>query len=140
MNINIVKNGLTVELYKKIRDTVGFKSYEDGDIDEAIKHSLYTVVAYDGEKAVGIARIVGDNRIAFFIKDVVTIPAYQNKSIGHLMMLSIFEYLDQHAAKGAYVGLMSTPGKEKFYTKYGFIERPSEGFGSGMVMFYEPKK
>jgi len=140
MNINIVKNGLTVELYKKIRDTVGFKSYEDGDIDEAIKHSLYTVVAYDGEKAVGIARIVGDNRLAFFIKDVVTIPEYQKKSIGHLMMLSIFEYLDQHAAKDAYVGLMSTPGKEKFYSTYGFIERPSEGFGSGMVMFYEPKK
>lgn len=140
MNIKIVKNGLTVDLYKKIRDTVGFKSYEDGDIDEAIKHSLYTVVVYDDDKAVGIARLVGDNRLAFFIKDVVTIPEYQNKSIGHLMMLNIFEYLDQHAAKGAYVGLMSTPGKESFYKKYGFIERPSEGFGSGMVMFYESKK
>lgn len=140
MNIKIVKNGLNVTLYKLIRETAGFKSYQDEDISEAIKHSLFTVVAYDLDKPVGIARIVGDNRLAFFIKDVVTIPEYQHKGVGHLMMLSLFEYLDLHAASGAYVGLMSTPGKEHFYKKYGFIERPSDGFGSGMVMFYEPKK
>lgn len=140
MNIRIEKNKLSVALYKSIRDTAGFQDYCDADIEMAIKHSLYTVVAYDDDKPVGIARVVGDNRLAFFIKDVVTVPSYQHKGVGHLMMLSIFEYLDQHAANQAYVGLMSTPGKEHFYKKYGFIERPTEGFGSGMVMFYEPRK
>lgn len=76
MNINIVKNGLIVELYKKIRDIVGFKFYEDGDIDEVIKYFLYIVVVYDGEKVVGIVCIVGDNRLVFFIKDVVIIFEY----------------------------------------------------------------
>ena len=72
-----------------------------------------------------------------FLKDVVTIPEYQHKGVGNLMMKSIFAYLDKHAAKQAYVGLMSTPGKEHFYKKYGFIERPSDGLGSGMVIFYK---
>jgi GNAT superfamily N-acetyltransferase len=140
MEIRIEKNKLNVELFKTIRETASFKNYDDADIQTAIEHSLYSVVAYDGIKPVGIARVVGDNRLAFFIKDVVTIPEYQHQGVGHLMMLSIFDYLDDHAAPFAYVGLMSTPGKEHFYKKYGFIERPSEGFGSGMVMFYEPRK
>ena len=35
------------------------------------------VVVFDDKRPIGIARIVGDGRIAFFIKDVVVDPAYQ---------------------------------------------------------------
>lgn len=140
MKIRLESNGLTVEIYNKIRETASFIAYEDRDIEYALKHTLYSVVAYDDSTPVGIARIVGDNKLAFFIKDVVAIPEYQHKGVGKLMMDDLFNYIDKHAAEKAYVGLMSTPGKEQFYKKFGFIERPSEGFGSGMVLFYERKK
>ncbi|MDY0210071.1 MAG: GNAT family N-acetyltransferase [Acholeplasma sp.] len=139
MEISIIENGLTVEIYDKIRQTAGFLNYEKEDITYALSHSLYSVVVYDSARPVGIARIVGDNRIAFFIKDVVAIPEYQHKGIGKILMAYLFKYIDKHAAHNAYVGLMSTPGKEAFYKKFGFIERPTEGYGSGMVLFYDRK-
>lgn len=140
MNLIIKPNALTVEIYNQIRETAGFMAYQDDDIKEALAHSLYTVVIYDDSLPVGIARLIGDNKIAFFIKDVVAIPAYQHKGVGKLLMKSLFDYFDLHAVNNAYIGLMSTPGKEQFYKKYGFIERPSEGLGSGMVLFYESKR
>ena len=140
MEIKISKNTLTVDLYKSIRKTAGFLSYSDIDIKEALKNSLYTVVVYCDARAVGIARVVGDNRVAFFIKDVVVIPEFQQMGVGDIIMKNIFEYLNENAAKNAYVGLMSTPGKERFYEKYGFIERPTKSLGSGMVMFYDKKE
>jgi len=140
MEIKVKKNALDVELYSRIRKTAGFLSYSDNDIVDALKNTLYSVVVYLDDKAVGIARIVGDNKIAFFIKDVVVIPEAQHMGIGDVIMKNIFEYLSKNAAENAYVGLMSTPGKERFYKKYGFIERPTNALGSGMVMFYDKKE
>jgi len=33
------------------------------------------------------------------------------------------------------VNLMAAPNKEGFYKKFGFIERPNENMGAGMVMY-----
>jgi hypothetical protein len=30
---------------------------------------------------------------------------------------------------------MATKGREAFYKKFGFIERPNEQFGAGMIQF-----
>ncbi len=49
------------------------------------------------------------------------------------------EYISTVACDNAYIGLMSTRGMESFYKKFGFIERPNDGLGSGMVMYYEQK-
>ena len=140
METIIKKNALTVQLYQEIRRTASFKEYNDEDVKVALEHTLYSCVAYKGDRPVGIARLVGDNRVTFFIKDVVIIPEYQKNGVGHLLMQSLFEYIEEHACEGAYVGLMSTPGKEAFYEKYGFIKRPTENLGSGMVLYYEKKK
>lgn len=140
MTTTIKKNALTVQLYQSIRKTVSFKEYKNEDVEVALKHTLFSVVAYKEDRPVGIARLVGDDRVTFFIKDVVIIPEYQSNGVGHQLMLALFEYIEEHACEGAYVGLMSTPGKEAFYEKYGFIKRPTENLGSGMVLYYEKKK
>ncbi|CAM2799597.1 GNAT family N-acetyltransferase [Erysipelothrix tonsillarum] len=133
----LVENVLTPALYREMHEVCHFKEYDLEDIKIALDHDLYDVVVYDGDRAVAIARVVGDGRIVFFLKDVIVHPDYQHQGCGELIMKAFFNYLSKHACKGAYVGLMATPGVEKFYAKYGFIERPTEGLGSGMVLFYE---
>lgn len=134
--MRVVENGLTVDIYRSLRKTGPFMEYNDHDVEVALANSLYSVVVYDGEKPIGIARLVGDNRITFFLKDVVVHPDYRGQGIGRLIMQYIFEYIDQHASDNAYIGLTSTQGREGFYERFGFIRRPNDQLGAGMSMFY----
>ncbi len=136
MKIEIIDNSLTPEIFIDIRNRVNFKEYEYEDVKVALNNSLYTVVVYDDGKPIGIARVVGDGRIVFFIKDVVVIPEYQNNKIGSMIMDRIEQYITRTACDGAYIGLMSTPGLADYYKKFGFIERPTGELGPGMVKFH----
>jgi GNAT superfamily N-acetyltransferase len=89
---------------------------------------------------VGITRIVGDDATVFYIQDVIVNLAYQGKGVGHVMMKAVMNYIYNIACSGAVVGLMSAKGKEGFYKRYGFWERPNENFGAGMMQFWERKE
>lgn len=136
MRIEILDNFLTPEIYIDIRKKVDFKYYNYEDVEIALKNSLYTVVILDNKKPIGILRVVGDGRIVFFIKDVVVDPDYQKRNIGTMLMNKMQEYISKTACDGAYIGLMSTPGRAEFYKKFGFIQRPTDELGPGMVKFH----
>lgn len=129
-------DGLTPEIYTQLREKVRFKFYPAEDVKAALARNLYSVVIYDGSRPVGIGRVVGDDRIVFFIKDIVVDPGYQGKNIGNLIMRNILDYIAGKACEGAYIGLMSTVGTQDFYRKLGFAERPNASQGPGMVKFY----
>ena len=137
MKIKILKNALTPEIYTDLRKTANFIEYKKEDIEIALKNTLFSVVIYHEDKPIGISRVVGDGKVAFFIKDVVVHPDYQNKSIGKTLMQTVLSYISEVACDRAYIGLMATKGKESFYQSFGFIERPNNQLGSGMVMFYD---
>ena len=77
MCISIQQDALTAELYVSVRDAVGFCHYDREDARMALDGGLYSVVAYVDGQVAGIGRVVGDGRIAFFIKDLVVLPQYQ---------------------------------------------------------------
>lgn len=137
--ISVVDNDLNKEIYHKLREKVHFKEYEESDVQVAINNSLYSVVVYEEDKPIGMARLVGDDRICFFLKDVVVDPLYQKLKIGALLMEHIFKYIESKACAGAYIGLMSTPNCIAFYEKYGFKKRPVDDMGPGMIKFYEKR-
>lgn len=70
MCISIQQDALTAELYVSVRDAVGFYHYDREDARMALDGGLYSVVAYVDGQVAGIGRVVGDGRIAFFIKDI----------------------------------------------------------------------
>ncbi|MGX8833049.1 GNAT family N-acetyltransferase [Amedibacillus sp. YH-ame6] len=138
--VSVVDNSLNENIYRHLRSKVNFKEYSDEDVTIAIENSLYTVVVYDEEVPIGMARLVGDDRVCFFLKDVVVDPLYQKLKIGKMIMEHLFAYIDTKACDGAYIGLLSTPTCVSFYEKFGFLERPCENMGPGMIKFYEKKR
>ena len=84
--LHTVSQSITPEVFCAMRDKAGFQPYPAEDAAVALRNSLYTVEIRDGDKTVGIARVVGDNRLAFFIKDVVVDPRYQKRGIGQMLM------------------------------------------------------
>ena len=138
MQISVRYDALTVDIYESIRATADFHRYEREDVQAALDGGLCSVVAYVDGVPAGIGRLVGDGRIAFFIKDLVVLPEYRHLGIGSMILDALIMHVRSRCCEHAYVGLMSTPGKERFYESKGFIRRPTPELGSGMVRFVDP--
>ncbi len=102
-------------------DSVGWSNYTSNSsmLENAYKHSLRTLGAYDAEKLVGIIRVVGDGYSMVYIQDIIVLPEYQRKGIGTLLLEKILlEY------KNVYQKVLMTDNTEKtiqFYKSAGFI-------------------
>ena len=138
MQVSVRYDALTVEIYESVRASADFHRYDRKDVQAALDGGLCSVVAYVDEVPAGIGRLVGDGRIAFFIKDLVVMPEYRHLGIGSMILDALIAHVRSRCCEHAYVGLMSTPGREQFYESKGFIRRPTPDLGSGMVCFVDP--
>lgn len=133
--VNILRRSASAEEYVEMRQSVGWWLPEKDVISTGLKHSLFSVCAENNEKIVGYGRIIGDGAFALYIQDIIVKPEYQRLGIGMKIMSEIMKYINEEYSKGTMVCLMSAKGKENFYKKFGFIERPNEKYGAGMIQF-----
>lgn len=134
---SIVERVPTVEEYQRLRVGVGWIEVDNEAAQASIRNSLYWICVLDGEKVVGCGRVIGDGGVCFYVQDILVLPEYQGKHLGHRIMLKIMAYIEAHVRKGSFVGLMAAAGKEDFYLRYGFIKRPAPGYGPGMFRFFK---
>jgi GNAT superfamily N-acetyltransferase len=137
MNYQIVEKLPTTEDYNQLRQSVGWGIYKRDVIEQALPNSLYCVCAVMDGEIIGMARIIGDGGLAYYIQDVILKPDYQLQGIGTQLMNKIMEYIRVHANNNSVIGLMAAKDKEPFYTRYGFTVRPDYKTGSGMTMFWK---
>ncbi len=135
-NCTIVEQLPSPADYNRLRARVGWKTYDEMVIAAALPHSLYCLCALIAGEAIGMARVIGDRGMVFYIQDVIVLPEFQRQGIGTQLMDKIMAYIRQNAHQNTIVGLMSAAGKENFYKKYGFLYRPNEKMGAGMTMFW----
>jgi len=140
MKIEIIERLPGTDEYNHLRKTVGWEVCGRAVIEKSLPNSLYCVCASSGNEAVGMARVIGDGGLVYYIQDVIVLPEYQGQGIGAKMMDKIMSYIRSQVKHGAIIGLMSAKGKEPFYERYGFISRPSERLGSGMTIFWTGKE
>lgn len=73
--------------------SVGWESPCIEQIETALNNSYAKFVAYDGDKPVGMVRIIGDGGMSFYIKDYAVIPEYQSKGLGKALMQFLEDYI-----------------------------------------------
>ena len=87
-------------------------------LEQSLSHSLATYLARDGEKIVGLVRLIGDGFSSVFVQDLIVLPSYQRQGIGSaLMKQALADYKD------AYQVQLATDESEKtlgFYRSLGF--------------------
>ena len=99
---------------------VGWTNYTNQPqmLAQALTHSLAIYLARDGEKIVGLVRLVGDGFSSVFVQDLLVLPSYQRQGIGSsLMKQALADYKD------AYQVQLATDESEKtlgFYRSLGF--------------------
>lgn len=127
-------NTLTPRLFLELFQSVGWEAPGLDQIETALRGSVATFCAYDGETPAGMARLLGDGGMSFYIKDFAVRPEYQGKGAGRLLMDSIEEYIMSRLPDGWAVSLelISSKGREPFYEKFGFEQRPCDWDGAGM--------
>ena len=99
---------------------VGWTNYTNQPqmLSQSLTHSLAIYLARDGEKIVGLVRLVGDGFSSVFVQDLIVLPSYQRQGIGsNLMKEALADYKD------AYQIQLATEQTEKnlgFYRSLGF--------------------
>ena len=127
-------NKLSADLFLELYTSVGWETPCREQVVLALKNSLATFVAYDGGKALGMVRLLGDGGMSFYVKDFAVVPECQGKGVGKALMAALQDYILAHVEKGWAVSLelISTKEAVDFYKKQGFEERPCAWDGPGM--------
>lgn len=127
-------NRLTPDIFLSLYSSVGWTPPEKAQVEMALRHTSASFVAYDGEKPVGMVRVIGDGGMSFYIKDFAVIPSYQSMGVGSLLIENLQNYIKESISEGWAVSLelISTKEAVAFYKKYGFEERPCDWDGPGM--------
>lgn len=125
------------EEFNYLTDSVGWGIRENSVVETALNNTLYSLCVYDDNKLIGYGRIIGDETIFLYIQDIMVIPKYQNKHIGTGIMENLLTQINEYKKINpnirTYLG--ASKGKESFYEKFGFISRPNEDLGSGMILY-----
>ncbi len=132
--VRIEKRKLFVHEYQYLRQTTDWFQLEDDVVEKALQNDLYSVCVFDGDKIIGMGRIVGDGAIYFYIQDIIVIPEYKGKGVGKIIMNSIENYLTNMSNKNSFVGLMAAEGVAGFYYQFGYKERPADKPGMSKMI------
>lgn len=135
--IKYIEKTPSAEEFNYLTDSVGWGTRKNSIIDEALKNTLYSLCVFDNDKLIGYGRIIGDKTIFLYIQDIIVIPEYQNKHIGTNIMKNLLNQINTYKKINpdirTYLG--ASKGKEKFYEKFGFISRPNDDLGAGMILY-----
>lgn len=135
----IIENKLTVEQYLNFRKQVGWDEKTYVQAEMTLKNSLYTLCAYYDGRPAAMGRIVGDGASICYVQDLIVIPEEQGHHLGTAVLNKLQEYVKSITMEGTVMRLclMCAKGREEFYIKNGFISRPNDDFGPGMISFIE---
>jgi len=84
----------------------------------AFEQSQHVAFARDGERVVGMARVLSDGVSNAFVVDVWTMSAYRRQGVGSRMIRHLLEQVP-----GQHVGLQ-TDDAQAFYQSLGFEHQP----------------
>lgn len=135
--IKYIEKTPSAEEFNYLTNSVDWGTTENTIVKEALRNTLYSLCVYDDNKLIGYGRIIGDKTIFLYIQDIMVIPEYQNKHIGTGIMKNLLTQINEYKKINpnirTYLG--ASKGKESFYEKFGFISRPNEDLGSGMILY-----
>ena len=135
--LKLHENELDIDTYLNLRAAVGWKKLDNEQAIMALKNSIYTQPATIDDKVVGMARMAGDGAVICYIQDLVVHPSYQKLGVGQVLMEKLVGHAEEIKIQGTelMLCLMCAKGREGFYEKFGFIARPTENLGPGMIMY-----
>lgn len=135
--IRYIAKNPTPDEFNALTNAVGWGIRDNSIVQKALNNTLYSLCVYNDNDLIGYGRIIGDKTIFLYIHDIMVIPEYQNQHIGtnimNNLLAKIAEYKKVNPNIRTYLG--ASKGKEAFYEQFGFISRPNDDLGAGMILY-----
>ena len=136
-DFSLIERIPSVQEYYKLRKAVNWRVLDEISTQKGLQNSLYCICVEKTNQIIGMARIIGDEGLAYYIQYVIVLPKFQKIGIGTMIMEKLMKFIEKNVPPLAVIGLLAAKNKEPFYEKFGFIRRPNEEFGAGMFTFWK---
>lgn len=117
-----VDSPVSAEDLVHLYDAVGWSTYTEDPVrlEAAIAASFRVVTAWDRERLVGLARIVGDGLTIVYLQDVLVAPDHQRSGVGRELLERAFAPFADVRQKVLLTD--DEPRQAAFYASLGFTE------------------
>ena len=109
--------------WAQMKASLAADDFDNGRTPEQLRESFANshtaVVAYDGDRIVGTARVLSDGVCNAYVVDVWTLSDYRRRGVARAMMQRL-----EAGLRGQHVYLFSDDAVE-FYRKLGYREQPT---------------
>jgi predicted N-acetyltransferase YhbS len=122
----------TAAEYIELRARAGWGRIDEDIAIKTIRAAAFTVCLRHEERLVGLARVMGDGVLYFFLADVIVDPEFRGEKLGDRLMQAVTRYFGECARPGASITLVPLKGGESFYERFGYARCPDGPFGTGM--------
>lgn len=85
-------------------------------VARALAASSRVVTAWDGDRLIGMARLISDGEFGLYLPEILFYPEYQRQGHGRQMMQILLEGYE-HVQQSV---LLADDGNEPFYQQFGF--------------------
>ena len=135
--ITLKQDQLDVDTYLALRAGVNWKPLKREQAKKALANSLCIITAYQNGHCVGMGRLVGDGAVICYVQDLIVLPEAQGQGVGTAVLCRLKEYAERIQMEDTelMLCLMCAKGREIFYEKNGFLARPTETLGPGMIQY-----
>ncbi|MCM1494327.1 MAG: GNAT family N-acetyltransferase [Bacteroides sp.] len=135
--VELKYNALDVDTYLSLRSQVQWKPLLREQAKAALKSSLFIVTAYLEDTCVGMGRLVGDGAVICYVQDLIVLPKAQGRGIGSKVLTALKEKAEELRMENTemMLCLMCAKGRELFYESHGFLARPTDQLGPGMIQY-----
>jgi len=89
-------------------------------VQDIVKNTWCFVTASIGDRIIGMGRAISDGVSDAYIQDVTVHPELRGRGIGKAIIRALVKQLKEDGLQ--WIGLISEPGYEGFYSSLGFAE------------------
>lgn len=127
--MNITHEIPSVDSYLSLRLAVGLSEMSREGAEKGLLSTLFAVSLMEGERLIGMGRVVGDGGLQFLVSDIAVHPEEQGKGYGKIIMNEIKRYIDEEVPAGGIVSLIADKPADQLYGQYGFTDAAPDSLG-----------
>ena len=132
LEITIQEGPITVTTYQQMRVDCGLSAKTTEAATIGLQNSMYAIQLKDGDRTIGMGRIIGDGGCFCQIVDICVLPEYQGKGLGKIIMQKLIDFINEHLPPSCYVSLIADGDAAFLYEKFGF--QPTMPASKGMYL------
>ena len=129
MTITLKAQVPDIDTYLRLRVNSGLSGYGRDAAEIGLKNSLYAVMLFEGDEAIGMGRLIGDGGCFIQVTDIAVLPAYQGQGLGKRIMTALTEYIESAFPASTYVSLIADIPANALYAQFGFVETAPVSLG-----------